>query len=132
MTRWATRPPTIDPLGRVTAESYDSLGQDVAGYQGQVLAGSSPTFQNLSQNNSMSYDVYVYGTTDLTQATTRPAAAVQFDGPDRTHLARRRLVAPGDHTTHVGHGFAAGELQHDLRRPAHGSLSRAADLGHRL
>ena len=43
---------TIDPLGRVTAESYDSLGQDVAGYRGKyspAAARRSRTFRKTAR-----------------------------------------------------------------------------------
>ena len=79
----------------------------------------------------MSYDVYVYGTTDLTPGHYTPSSG-SFSSTDPTAPPRSATAgAPGDHTTHVGHGFAAGELQHDYAA-RHGSLSRAADLGHRL
>ena len=66
---------TTDAQGRVTASSYDEFGNVVAGYQGQVVhsvdeaAGyttlsSIPTwtFDSLSPDHGLSYDVYVHGT----------------------------------------------------------------------
>ena len=60
-----------DALGRVTAATYDALGQVTAGYQGQVVntttgRPSTWAFSNLSPNSQLSYDVYVHSTTDLT------------------------------------------------------------------
>ena len=40
---------TIDPLGRVTASTYDDFGQAAETYQGQVLTGASVTFKNLAE-----------------------------------------------------------------------------------
>jgi RHS repeat-associated protein len=62
---------TISALGRVTATAYDEDGQDVADYQGQVLAvsGGSATFSNLAPNYQNWYDVYTQGGS-LTSATT--------------------------------------------------------------
>ena len=49
----------------MTATAYDEDGQDVADYEGQVLAvsGGSVTFENLAPNAQLSYDVYVYSAT---------------------------------------------------------------------
>ena len=58
---------TIDPLGRVTATSFDTAGRQIAGYAGQILPGSNATFGNLSPGPSLSYDVYVSASADLTQ-----------------------------------------------------------------
>ena len=83
----------------MTAESYDSLGQDVAGYQGQVLSRQQP---DVPEPFAKQLDVLRRLRLRDDGPDARPLRAqqrqLQFDGPDRTHLARRRLVAPGDHT----------------------------------
>ena len=93
---------TIDPLGRVTASTYDQLGNDTDDYQGQIVSSvtgapgynssgeGSWTFGNLSPSSvstssALSYDVYVNsaaatsgytltgGTADSTPDSTAPS-----------------------------------------------------------
>ena len=61
---------TIDALNRVTASTYDALGNDIADYQGQIndSAGPTWTFSNLSPGDNLSYDVYVPAGSDTTQS----------------------------------------------------------------
>ena len=62
---------TIDPMGRVTATTYDEFGQDVADYQGQVASTDSSgdwSFNNLSPDGSSCYDIYAYMGTGATSS----------------------------------------------------------------
>ena len=80
---------TISGMGRVTASTYDELGNDVADYQGQALAAGSgsATFSNLAPNSNLSYDVYVYsasGSVDISPSNYTLTNATQA-GDDPTY-----------------------------------------------
>ena len=84
---------TIDPLGNVTATTYDDDGNDVADYDGQAISSSSgiATFKNLAPNYSTAYDVYVQTGTGVE---TSPSAYTVLQGSTSVGFASNDPLRP--------------------------------------